>query len=102
MRVERTMKSSLHPSMARSLSLAIALALVTVPSIASAAGACEGYLEQKLDAGQAVQFCDDALVGPDVAPLGTTIRRPPGAVRVGLIRPRLHFIAEMLKSVENL
>jgi hypothetical protein len=64
--------------------------------------ACSGYAEQKLGADQAVRFCDDDVGGGGFQPLGATLRRPPGAIRAGLIRPRLQFVTEMLKSVENM
>lgn len=49
-----------------------------------------------------VAFDDDPLVGGGPLVFGTSIRRPPGAVRVGLIRPRTTFVPSLLKSVENL
>src|SRR5690349_12254781 len=51
---------------------------------------------------QIVKFTGDELVGPTGGAYGDIIRRPPGVVRVGLIRPRMNFVSELLKTVENL
>jgi outer membrane receptor protein involved in Fe transport len=60
------------------------------------------YVEQRLDGNQVVTFPNDALKGDENSAYGFTIRRLPGAVRAGLIRPRVNFVSELLKSVENL
>jgi hypothetical protein len=60
------------------------------------------YVEQRVDGDQVVKFTGDELVGPSGGPYGDTIRRPPGIIRVQLIRPRMNFVSELLKSVENL
>jgi len=60
------------------------------------------YVETNLAGDQVVKFTGDELRGPENSFYGTTIRRPPGALRAGLIRPRLNFVPELLKSVENL
>ena len=56
----------------------------------------------KKDAGYEYKFEDDSLLGKDIAGntpiIGT---RPPGQKQV-LHRPRLQFVQEMLKSVENM
>ena len=54
------------------------------------------------DTGYAYEFGDDALNGLNNGPTGATIRIRQRTVRRTLIRPRLHFIPEMLKSVENI
>ena len=51
---------------------------------------------------QVVKFTGDELVGPNGGAYGDVIRRPPGVTRLGLIRPRMNFVSELLKSVENL
>jgi hypothetical protein len=60
------------------------------------------YTERNVGGDQVVQFTGDELVGPSGAPVGGTIVRPPGVTRVGLIRPRMNFVTELLKTVENL
>ena len=49
-----------------------------------------------------ITFSTDGLDAGGTSMFGFTMRRPPGVVRVGLIRPRVNFVAELLKSVENL
>lgn len=60
------------------------------------------YTEQITGGDQVVRFTGDELVGPSGAPVGGTIVRSPGVMRVGLLRPRLNFVTELLKTVENL
>ncbi len=47
-------------------------------------------------------FGDDALLGNDLGGQTGMIKVRQGFVRNALIRPRVQFVAEMLKSVENL
>jgi len=61
------------------------------------------YTEQKDVTGdQVVKFTGDELAGGNGSPSSTLIIRTTGPARVPLIRPRLNFIPELLKSVENL
>ena len=60
------------------------------------------YVEQNVGGEAVVKFTGDELAGPPGGAYGEAIRRPPGVVRVGLIRPRMNFVSELLKSVENL
>jgi outer membrane receptor protein involved in Fe transport len=60
------------------------------------------YSEQRLDGSQVVTFGGDPLEGDSNSAYGFTIRRPPGVLRAQLIRPRVNFVSELLKSVENL
>jgi hypothetical protein len=48
------------------------------------------------------QFTDDPLAAGGIGPTGSTIVGHPPAIRYMLIRPRMAFVHEMLKSVENL
>jgi hypothetical protein len=52
--------------------------------------------------GYGYEFDDDPLNAGGFGPNDATIRVRPKAMRTTLIRPRTSFIAEMLKSVENL
>lgn len=62
-----------------------------------------GYDEKHIDGDQVVTFTEaDDLTAPGNGAYGDLIRRPPGVTRAGLIRPRLNFVPELLKSVENL
>ena len=65
--------------------------------------ATKDYTEQRTVGGdQVVSFPGDELPGDVNSAYGFTIRRPPGVLRANLIRPRVNFVSEMLKSVENL
>ena len=52
--------------------------------------------------GYGYEFSDDPLSAGGFGPNDATIRVRPGPVRTTLIRPRITFVPEMLKSVENL
>jgi hypothetical protein len=53
-------------------------------------------------AGYAYRFDDDAVTGASLDAQGSSIRDVRQAERDVLIRPRLSFLPELLKSVENL
>ena len=96
------------PALAATLALAPAAAAQTPtkPTPAAPSGTTTtrtaDYTEQVSGGDQVVKFTGDELAGPPGGWFGTTIRPLPGAMRVGLIRPRLNFVPELLKSVENL
>ncbi len=85
--------------MRRSISCAFAIVSLF---IAAEAHADPTYSEARVEGGSVVTFEKDSIAGGGPSALGDTIRRPPGAIRVGLIRPRFNFVPELLKSVENL
>jgi hypothetical protein len=58
--------------------------------------------ESKSDDGYGYQFDDDPLSAGGFGPNDATIRVRARAARTTLIRPRISFVPEMLKSVENL
>jgi len=61
------------------------------------------YVEQKEIGGdQVIKFTGDELAGENGAPGQSLMIRVSGPYRMQLIRPRLNFIPELLKSVENL
>ncbi|MBX3189952.1 MAG: hypothetical protein KF819_23195 [Labilithrix sp.] len=60
------------------------------------------YVEQQVDGNQVVTFPGDTLPGDTNSTFGYEIRPPPRVLRAGLIRPRVNFVSELLKSVENL
>ncbi len=96
-------------SMRRSFVFAASIVLASL-SLADVAKAdtsatpapAQTYSEQRTEGGAVVTFEKDDLRGGGPSALGDSIRRPPGAIRVGLIRPRFNFVPELLKSVENL
>jgi hypothetical protein len=61
------------------------------------------YVErQEVDGSQVVSFGGDELPadGPNI--YGGVVTRPPSVIKNLLIRPRMNFVPELLKSVENL
>lgn len=54
------------------------------------------------ESGYGYEFDDDPLAAGGFGPNEATIRVRPGPVRTTLIRPRVSFVDNMLKSVENL
>jgi hypothetical protein len=79
----------------------VALFTLSQPALAQVTSTPD-YVEQRVDGNQVVTFPNDALKGDENSAYGFTIRRPPGVLRAGLIRPRVNFVSELLKSVENL
>lgn len=79
------------------------LALVLMASTAFAQGvrSVDGSTEGK-EKGYGYEFGDDPLAAGGFGPNDATIRVRPGPVRTTLIRPRIQFVDQMLKSVENL
>ncbi|NOU26460.1 MAG: hypothetical protein HOO96_01025 [Polyangiaceae bacterium] len=106
------MKKTMLPAVSAVLTLALTLsssvALAQTPAAAAPAAAAKvdacgkGYSDNVAGEQRTVTFCDDLGDGSSHTPMIDVIRRPPGALRLGLIRPRVQFISEMLKSVENL
>jgi hypothetical protein len=60
---------------------------------ASAASKTENY---------SYEFEDDGLLGESASALGTVMKVRQGATRTMLLRPRWHFIPELLKSAESI
>ena len=91
-----------------SLTFAAVLAALLTSSLASAQGTAPSpaptrdYTEKKVDGGTVVTFPGDQLPGDRNDPYGGMILRPPRVIRAGLLQPRLNFIPELLKSVENI
>lgn len=54
------------------------------------------------DQGYGYEFTDDPLAAGGINPNDATLKVRAGPVRTTLIRPRISFVPEMLKSVENL
>jgi len=91
--------------MARSLKstmvgVAVFAAVLAAGSVAFAqAGAAKST---EAEGGYGYEFSDDPLNAGGFGPNDATIRVRPTAARTTLIRPRISFVQEMLKSVENI
>ena len=59
-------------------------------------------IKEGKESGYGYEFDDDPLAAGGFGPNDATIRVRPGPVRTTLIRPRISFVDNMLKSVENL
>lgn len=77
---------------------AAACLLVTSAALADA----PDYVDQVDKDGQRVVFKDDPMSATGSDPNVARITVRPTAARITLLRPRVHFVPEMLKSVENL
>lgn len=87
--------------MARSIrALAAGLMGTGILLFAASAGAQAGG--KSGDDGYGYEFSDDPLNAGGFGPNDATLKVRPGPVRTTLIRPRISFVPEMLKSVENL
>lgn len=82
--------------------LAISLAAVGLILTAVGTAAAQDVKESKGDGGYGYEFDDDPLAAGGFGPNDERIRVRRGAQRATLIRPRTHFVPELLKSVENL
>ena len=80
-------------------STAFAQAPTSSPQTATAPDYTEG---RTVDGSQVVTFGGDPLRGDDNSAYGFSMRAPPRVLRAGLIRPRVNFVMELVKSVENL
>lgn len=81
------------------VSVAVGLATLVV---SGAAFAQEKPAAADKGEGYGYEFDDDPLAAGGFGPNDATIRVRPRAARTTLIRPRIQFVDEMLKSVENL
>ncbi|MDB4997859.1 MAG: hypothetical protein JWM74_5291 [Myxococcaceae bacterium] len=98
------------PIQKKSLAVAMFTVLALFATTASAQTASaetktttgDGFMDQTDKDGQRVMFKDDPLAAENRGSTGATILVRPTAARVGLLRPRVQFVTEMLKSVENL
>ena len=84
----------------RIVSVAVGLAAFKASGAAFAQAPAAGDKEK--GDGYGYEFDDDPLAAGGFGPNDATIRVRPRAARTTLIRPRIQFVDEMLKSVENL
>jgi hypothetical protein len=82
--------------------VAVGLATIVVAPSAFAQGARESGDGGGDEKGYGYEFEDDPLNAGGFGPNDATIRVRPRAARTTLIRPRISFVPEMLKSVENI
>lgn len=73
---------------------------ITLLILSQTASAQTKLLEDKNNQGYGYEFGDDPLAAGGFGPNDATIRVRPGPVRTTLIRPRIQFVDQMLKSVE--
>ena len=81
---------------------ALVATLFSLAAVSSAAGASADVKESKSDDGYKYQFDDDPLSAGGFGADDALIRIRPIAARSTLIRPRVTFVPEMLKSIEHL
>lgn len=85
------------------IGMRVAVVGSVVVALAFSAGVASAQVkESKSDDGYGYQFDDDPLNAGGFGPNDATIRVRAKAARTTLIRPRISFVPEMLKSVENL
>lgn len=83
--------------------LLLGCALAAASWLLTAAASAEVKKTQHADDGSsAYEFRDDLLNSDVGLPPGGTIVVRPQAARMTLLRPRVSFVSELLKSVENL
>ena len=75
------------------------ITILAIPAVAQAETAVE---TEKNDDGYGYIFRDDPMTGNTGAAESACIKVRPQGIRRTLIRPRTHFVPEMLKSVEML
>jgi hypothetical protein len=78
----------------------VGLALLS-PSLAAAEEEEAGFSTTATESSYAVEFGDDDLLGGELDSNIAILRVRPASTRLLLIRPRLHFVHELTKSVEN-
>ncbi|MDB4933134.1 MAG: hypothetical protein JWP87_106 [Labilithrix sp.] len=96
------MKIGLVSAVAMATLALAATASAQAPTSAPATVTTTEYTEARVDGSQVVTFPGDPLAGDQNSAYGFTMRSPPRVLRAGLIRPRVNFVSELLKSVENL
>ena len=84
------------------LAATIGLGVFLIASVAWAQPRTVEGTEDGGESGYGYEFDDDPLAAGGFGPNDATIRVRPGPVRTTLIRPRISFVDNMLKSVENL
>lgn len=85
------------------VAVAVAVASLLAPSRARAQSPTEPcHADGPPRDGYAYCFVDDAMRAGGLGELPLILHASPGPARQALLRPRLEFVQELLKSVENL
>jgi hypothetical protein len=84
----------------RTLLAILATSAATAPSLAHAQSS--GYQETAAGADAQLIFKDDVMTAGGLDGTMSVVKAPTRALRSGLLRPRVAFIAELTKTVENL
>jgi hypothetical protein len=96
-------ENSVEARMDRKLRLSFAAISVGIAVLASSTAAfAQAKPAEGGGEGYGYEFSDDPLNAGGFGPNDATIRVRPTAARTTLIRPRISFVQEMLKSVENI
>lgn len=82
--------------------LVLSLVVLSSLTLSSLASAEPKAGDPKNDRGYAYTFTDDSMLGSGIASTGIMIPVLAKARKDVLIRPRLQFVQQMIKSVENL
>ncbi|MFC1642679.1 hypothetical protein ACFL5O_08335, partial [Myxococcota bacterium] len=82
--------------------LALSVTIGALGLLFASSALAQAGKDDKTSDGYGYTFEDDPLNAGGFGPNDATIRVRPRAARTTLIRPRTHFVPEMLKSVENL
>jgi len=91
------------PVIRKLLAVFASTAVLTLTASAFADGSKgPGYTESKDQAGQVVKFTDDPLDGAGMKGTIPIIHIVGGGQRLQLMRPRVNFVSELTKSVENM
>ncbi|MCB9593189.1 MAG: hypothetical protein H6719_10690 [Sandaracinaceae bacterium] len=76
--------------------------LMTLAAILTLSLSTAAMAQDREDPETTYDFEDDDVQGEYRSPLGESIVVRQGAGRVSLVRPRLHFMPELMKSVETI
>ena len=80
--------------------LKILLPMTFVLGLAAVAAAQDSEREIRPDT--EFTFDDDEVIGETDNPMGSLLQWRPRPQRVTLVRPRTHFVPEMLRSIERI
>ena len=88
----------LHRTKIYGVAVAAATAVVVFTSVASA----QVRNQRHVNDATFYDFEDDDLLAAGLGPMGAVLTIRPNAGRQQLLRPRAHFVPEMLKSIEHI
>jgi hypothetical protein len=90
-------------TMRRFLFVIATLAALAVPATALADNSKDSsYQESRDESGQVVKFRDDPMDGTGIGPVPGVVKGGTHPKRITLMRPRMNFVGELRKSVENM